>query len=69
MTPDTPLLPCPFCGGKATVYKVNGGPEFDVCCDYMGCCYGGTSRNGTVGYTNKSDVVSLWNRRAKVMAR
>ena len=57
------LLPCPFCGGEASLHKTEG-------CDYVICC---TVCGGTVfddmnwhiqSYDGEKNVIQKWNTRA-----
>lgn len=51
------LLPCPFCGGKASTVEMLNGDAVAVLC--KGCHT--TSRN----CNTKEDAISAWNRRSK----
>lgn len=51
------LLPCPFCGGVASVVHVDEDSWNVECVDYGGCATGGPWRN------TESGAVSAWNRR------
>lgn len=58
--PKLILKPCPFCGGKAELYK----SSFDYGSKNIECseCHIVT-RDG-----RKYDVITIWNRRAEVIA-
>ena len=60
----TPFLkPCPFCGGKASIFQVeqpDGGITYEVDCenpDCAVCCC-------TDLYSSKLEAIGVWNRRA-----
>lgn len=53
------LKPCPFCGRKPKVHKTNG--IFWINCPNKKC---GVS-SATLTKLNETDVVEIWNRRAK----
>lgn len=58
------LLPCPFCGGRAEIWKAQGeGRAAWIAC--MGDC-GGPDRRGTVltaEYATDAEAIAAWNRR------
>lgn len=60
------ILPCPFCGEAAEVYRING--EFNVACKSAGCYFGNTTRSAPFGYTYAKDAVDLWNRRTPIQS-
>lgn len=57
------LLPCPFCGGKATVWEswMRIG-HLGVACQNKKCV---TQPDTGNQFTNKSDAIAAWNRRAQ----
>jgi Lar family restriction alleviation protein len=65
------LLPCPFCGGKASdagevkydaKYAIKQGWE-QATFFYCNCVACGADNKGIVGHHTKSDAVAAWNRR------
>lgn len=50
------LKPCPFCGGKAKINKIEQGRLYEVECQY---CY------ANVYDDTIDDVIEYWNRRTK----
>lgn len=62
----TPLLPCPFCGGKAQVYKAF--PKFKdgwhVDCDHADDCVICDAHGTFQGHTSAKSAAAAWNRRA-----
>lgn len=54
---ENKLLPCPFCGGKATEHEIVGGAgdDFYVCCGRCG--------TKTMNYARKEKAIEAWNRR------
>jgi hypothetical protein len=56
---DAELLPCPFCGGEATLTNVRQSNHTFI----VGCYNEQCVRPRTDGYGAKEDVVGLWNHR------
>lgn len=52
------LLPCPFCGGDAEIWRAHEGRTAWVAC--MGRCAVLVSKE----YTTDADAIAAWNRRA-----
>ena len=60
-----PLLPCPFCGGEATLEEIPspvGGVSFTVGCnsDEDGTCM---SYQSLTTFSLRSDAIKAWNKR------
>lgn len=53
------LLPCPFCGKKAKLYKqkFNSGILYEVACQNSKCTYLITQKK------NKKKAIKIWNKR------
>jgi Lar family restriction alleviation protein len=56
------LKPCPFCGGKAVVYKENGDEMVSIACSECNC---GTAYISGASSTEKKIEIAVqdWNRR------
>jgi Lar family restriction alleviation protein len=59
---DPPLLPCPFCGGKACYY----GPDYDTV--YCVTCEDCGAEGGWGKLEDKQSSAELWNKRTKSAA-
>lgn len=61
----SPILPCPFCGGVATVEELPGvvGASFSVGCstDEDGKCMGYQS---LTSFATRREAIEAWNKRA-----
>lgn len=55
------LLPCPFCGGEASIVQHEKGKWLVFCADVYGC--------GTEGWyeVTPTDAIAAWNRRTPTM--
>lgn len=51
------LLPCPFCGGEATID--NAGGKYQAWCKYCCCIHMGEF------YNTEAEAITAWNRRAQ----
>lgn len=66
MPASTEILPCPFCGGEASVFEFPSGASVavDSACFSVGCttedCYG---YHSYAEFSRRSDAVKEWNRR------
>ena len=56
---ETKLLPCPFCGGEAELYKGFEEPDWYKC--HVGCSCGATM---FTRYGDRDETIEAWNRRA-----
>lgn len=52
----TELLPCPFCGGEATVERIGKSGYFYVACNTAYCCDFGK-------YNTEAEAIAAWNTR------
>ena len=60
MKTEINLIPCPFCGGPAILFKGGFGDIFGTCADEKQC--GG--RLGTsVWFTSEEQAAAIWNMR------
>lgn len=62
------LLPCPFCGGKATLYfaptnKAEGIPCFGVSCESCKIMIGTAKEGRTDFFRTPVEAVNAWNER------
>ena len=58
------LLPCPFCGGPASIHKgMQAFDDFEVHCDPCGMCGPNFGSMGET-LTPKEDAIAAWNTRA-----
>lgn len=55
----TKLLPCPFCGGEATVERIGLNGCYYVACNTTDCCDFGKS-------DTEAEAIAAWNARAPV---
>lgn len=68
-TQNAKLLPCPFCGGEATLESVHldGKLRWSVGCNeaegLVALCFGFQS---LTTFVRQSEAVAAWNRRAKL---
>ena len=56
MTSMTELLPCPFCGGEATVERIGKSGYFYVACNTAYCCDFGK-------FDTEAEAIVAWNTR------
>jgi len=63
---ESQLLPCPFCGGKATLYAMpetgqNDHDVYYVQCDNPQCM----GKNTSLHFSSEDEAINAWNTRAK----
>ena len=67
MSPKIELLPCPFCGGKASLLwdQISGRTASFVKCSVCGC--GARTQQVVISteYSSDEKAAELWNRRVK----
>jgi len=56
---DHNLLPCPFCGGEAEIWRASADPKRPAWVGCMGRCAVLVSR----GYETTEEAIAAWNRR------
>ncbi len=59
---DVELKHCPFCGGKATLYREEDGGFYKVKCDNFDCWIGPE----TSFYSNQTIAIEAWQERAEL---
>ena len=52
----TELLPCPFCGGEASVERIGGNGYYFVACTNLNCCDSALAET-------EAEAISAWNTR------
>lgn len=58
------LLPCPFCGGEASLHKgMQAFDDYEVHCDECGVC-GPNFGSMDETFSPRDDAIAAWNRRA-----
>lgn len=52
------LLPCPFCGGEASVERIGGNGYYFVACSGLNCCDSALA-------DTEAEAIAAWNTRAE----